>query len=469
MGVGRHRVVVVGGGFGGLQAAQHLARAPVDLTLVDRRNFHLFQPLTYQVATGALSAGEVCYPLRAIFKRRPNVRVLLAEVGDFDLDARTVRLEPGAGESGATDLAYDTLIVAGGSRYSYFGHDEWQRVAPEVKSLESALAVRGRILGAFEAAELERDAERRPAWLTFVVVGAGPTGVEMAGQIAELARDTLRHDFRAIDPRGGRVLLVEAADRVLTTFPTSLSHRAERSLERLGVTPLLDRTVVGIDEGAVRVERADGRTEEIPTRTVIWAAGVTASGLAGRLAEPAGAEVDRAGRVTVEADLTLPGHPEVLALGDMVRVRGADGAPVTFPGVAPVAMQQGRYAARLVAARLRGRRIGPFRYRDKGNLATIGRASAVADLHVVRLSGFPAWLTWLVVHLWYLIGFQNRLLVFIQWAFSFFTHGRGARLIAGRQLAVKRDAGDDERDADRLPGRRHLTEDDDPDHGRRRR
>jgi NADH:ubiquinone reductase (H+-translocating) len=417
-----HRVVVVGGGFAGLQAAKHLASAPVALTLVDRRNFHLFQPLTYQVATGALSPGEVCYPLRAIFKGRPNVRVLMAEVESFDLDAREVRL-------GSMSVPYDTLIVAGGSRYSYFGHDEWQHLAPEVKSLESALAVRGRILSAFEAAELEADPARRPEWLTFVVVGAGPTGVEMAGQIAELAQDTLRGDFRAIDPRAGRVLLVEAADRVLTAFPPSLSRKAARSLEHLGVTPLVDRTVVGIDEEAVTVQAPNGSSERISTRTVIWAAGVTASGLATRLAELTGAELDRAGRIAVEPDLTLPGRPEVLALGDMVRVRDRDGAPVVLPGVAPVAMQQGRYAAKLVRARLSGRSAGPFRYRDKGNLATIGRSRAVADLHLIRLGGFPAWAAWLVVHLWYLIGFQNRLLVLIRWVFSFVTRGRGARLI----------------------------------------
>jgi len=426
---GRHRVVVIGGGFGGLQAATHLAREPVSLTLIDRRNFHLFQPLTYQVATGALSPGEVCYPLRAVFKRRRNVRVLLAEVRDFDLDAHQVLVEPGDGDTGPMTIAYDTLIVSGGSRYSYFGHDEWAEVAGEVKSLESALEVRGQILSAFEAAEMEPDPELRRAWLTFVVVGAGPTGVEMAGQIAELARDTLRRDFRAIDPRDGRILLVEVADRVLTGFPPSLSRKAARSLEDLGVTPLLERTVVGIDSESVTVNALDG-SERIPARTVIWAAGVTASGMAAQLGELTGAELDRAGRVAVEPDLTLPGHPEVLALGDMVRVRGPDGAPVVYPGVAPVAMQEGRYAAKAVRARLRRETIGPFHYRDKGNLATIGRARAVADLHVIRLSGFPAWITWLFVHLWYLIGFQNRLLVFIRWSFSFFTRGRGTRIIS---------------------------------------
>jgi NADH:quinone reductase (non-electrogenic) len=434
-----HRVVVIGGGFGGLQAAVHLANAPVELTLVDRRNFHLFQPLTYQVATGALSPGEVCYPLRAIFKRRHNVRVLMAEVTGFDLDSREVRLQPEVGDPGPVSVAYDTLIVAGGSSYSYFGHEEWHRLAPEVKSLESALAVRGRILSAFEAAEMEIHDDHRRAWLTFLVVGAGPTGVEMAGQIAELARDTLPGDFRAIDPRDGRVLLVEVADRVLTSFPPSLSRKAARALEHLGVTPLLERTVVDIDEEAVTVEAPDGSSERIPARTVIWAAGVTASGLAARLGEQTGAELDRAGRVMVESDLTLPGHPEVLALGDMVRVRGEDGTPLMLPGVAPVAMQQGRYAAKLVGARLRGRSIGPFRYRDKGNLATIGRARAVADLHVIRLNGFPAWVAWVVVHLWYLIGFQNRLLVLIRWSINFITRSRGARLITQQPAPSQKD------------------------------
>jgi NADH:ubiquinone reductase (H+-translocating) len=429
----RHRVVIVGGGFGGIQAAIHLAPYPLDITLVDRRNFHMFQPLSYQVATGALSPGEVCYPLRAIFKKRGNVRVLLAEVAGFDLDARELRLVPKVGdERDPITVPYDSLIVAGGSSYSYFGHDEWKQFAPEVKSLESALAVRTHILTAFEAAEMEPDEEKRRAWLTFAVVGAGPTGVEMAGQIAELARDTMRRDFRHIDPRGAQVLLIEALDRVLTGFPDSLSHKAERSLKNLGVTPLLQRMVVGIDDESVTVGVPDGGTEMIPARTKIWAAGVTASSLARRLGELTGAGVDRGGRVTVEPDLTLPGHPEVFAVGDMVRVRTTGGSVETLPGVAPVAMQQGRYAAKVVWARYRNQSTEPFHYHDKGNLATIGRARAVADLHTVRLSGFFAWVTWLVVHLFYLIGFQNRLLVLIRWGFSFITRGRGARLINDR-------------------------------------
>ncbi|HVD55284.1 MAG TPA: NAD(P)/FAD-dependent oxidoreductase [Thermoleophilaceae bacterium] len=423
-----HRVAVVGGGFGGLQAALRLRRAPVEITLIDRRNFHLFQPLTYQVATGALSASEVAYPLRAIFKSDRNVRVLLAAVSGFDLDRRRLELEPVAADQTAQTLSYDTLIVAGGSSYSYFGHDDWAAVAPEVKSLESALDVRRRILSAFEAAETEADDARRSAWLSFVIVGAGPTGVEMAGQIAEMARNTLRRDFRMVDPEAARVLLVEAANRVLTAFPPSLSAKATESLERLGVTPLVNRTVVGIDAEAVTVELPTGE-ERLSARTVIWAAGVTASGLAAQLASVSGASLDRAGRVTVRPDLSLPGYPDAFALGDMVRVSDRDGRPVELPGVAPVAIQQGKYVAKVVGDRLAGRPTAAFRYHDRGNLATIGRASAVADLRGLRLSGLLAWVVWLFVHLWYLVGFQNRLVVFIRWLFSFITRGRAARLI----------------------------------------
>jgi NADH:ubiquinone reductase (H+-translocating) len=437
---GAHRVVVVGGGFGGLQAVRALRRAPVAVTLIDRRNFHLFQPLTYQVATGALSPGDVAYPLRAIVSRQRNTEVLLAEAGALDLDKRELALRSASGVPAPDSVAYDTIILAGGSQYSYFGHDEWKQHAAEVKSLESAVLVRGRILAAFEAAEMEPDPQRRAEWLTFVVVGAGPTGVEIAGQIAELARDTLRHDFRHIDPRAGRILLVEAADRVLTSFPESLSHRAERSLARLGVTTMLQRSVVDMDSQSVSVAALDGSVERIVAHTVVWAAGVTASGLAGELGRLTGAQCDRAGRVLVEGDLSLPGHPEVFALGDMVRVRGSDGSPQPLPGVAPVAMQQGRYAAKVVRERLRGRQAKPFRYVDKGNLATIGRAAAVADIRGVKLSGVLAWLTWVVVHLWYLVGFQNRVVVFIRWAFSFFTHGRSARLITGEGAEAQKAA-----------------------------
>ncbi|HEY7266968.1 MAG TPA: NAD(P)/FAD-dependent oxidoreductase [Solirubrobacterales bacterium] len=425
---GRHRVVVIGGGFGGLQAVHGLRRADVDVTLIDKRNFHLFQPLSYQVATGALSAVEACFPLRWIFRRHKNVRVLMGEATDFGLEERAVHVEP-VGDAGPFSVPYDTLIVAGGSHYAYFGHDDWQEVAREVKSLESALAVRAQILSAFEAAELETDEERRRAWLTFVVVGGGPTGVEMAGQIGELAGDTLRREFRSMDTTGGRILLVETVDRLLTTFPPKLSDKAARSLEHLGVTPLLGHTVVDIDDHGVTIEDSEHRQERVPSRTVIWAAGVTASSMARQLGEATGAEVDRAGRVSVAPDLTLPGHPEVFALGDMVRVLDEHGKPQELLGVAPVAMQQGRYAAKAVKTRLRGEVAKPFRYRDKGNVATIGRARAVADIKGFRVSGFPAWLLWLGIHIFYLIGFQNRLLVMIRWSFSFFTHGRGGRVI----------------------------------------
>ena len=412
-----------------MQAVSKLRRAPVEITLVDERNFHLFQPLTYQVATGALSPGEIAYPLRAIFKRDRNVRVVLAEVRDFDLGARELMVRSADTVDPLTSIPYDTLIVAGGSHYSYFGHEEWREFAAEVKSLESALGVRSRILNSFEAAEMENDPAHRAEWLTFAVVGGGPTGVEMAGQIGELAGDTQR-DFREIDTRTCRILLIESGERLLTTFPPSLSKKAARSLRKLGVTPMVNSTVVGVDADGVSVE-ADGRTERIPARTVVWAAGVAASGLASRLGELSDAEVDRAGRVSVEPDLTLPGHPEVFAIGDMVSVRSSDGSMMTLPGLAPVAMQQGRYTAEVVRARLRSTSHPPFRYRDKGNLATIGRGAAVADINGLRLSGLIAWLLWVVVHLWYLIGFQSRLLVVTQWFYSFVTHGRGARIISG--------------------------------------
>jgi NADH dehydrogenase len=424
-----HRVVVVGGGFGGLQVAQRLRRAPAQVTLVDARNFHLFQPLTYQVATGALSPGEISYPLRALFKSAANVRVLLAEVSGFDLTARRVVLAAGADGEVPAQLDYDTLVVAAGSSYSYFGHEEWRETAREVKSLESAVAVRSRILGAFERAELATAESDRSAEMTFVVVGGGPTGVEIAGQIGELGRDTLPRDFKSINSRDARIVLVEMGDRLLSAFPASLSAKAARSLEQLGVSPALNRTVVAIDDHGVSLQGPDGSLERVPARTVIWAAGVRASELAARLGELAGAEVDRAGRVTVEPDLTLPGHPEVIALGDMVRVRDPAGGVLPLPGVAPVAIQQGHYAGRLIAHRLEGRRTRPFHYLNKGNLATIGRGRAVADLGLIRLSGPPAWLIWLFVHIFYLIGFQNRLLVILRWSISFVTRGRGSRII----------------------------------------
>ncbi len=424
------RVVVVGGGFGGLEAVRALDHAEAEVTLIDQHNYHLFQPLTYQVATGSLAPGEIAVPLRRIFRRQHHVRVLIGKVTGFDLERREVTVDPAVAGTKEHKLPYDTLVVAGGSSYAYFGHDEWRSSVLEVKSLDSALHTRARILQAFEAAELETDPEAQASWLTFVVVGAGPTGVEMAGQIAELARDTLPAEFRRSDPRAGTVLLVEMAARVLPTFPASLSRRAKQSLEQLGVRPLLGSVVVGIEPGHVEIQAGDGTRTHVSTMTVVWAAGVSASPLARALAEASDGDLDRAGRLAVNPDLTLPGYPEVLAIGDMVRVRDVNtGEPQTLPGLAPVAMQQGRYAGRLIRDRLAGRVAPPFRYQDKGTLATIGRARAVANLPGVRLSGLPAWLMWLFVHLFYLIGFENRILVMLRWAYSFFTHGRGSRLI----------------------------------------
>ncbi len=417
------RVVVIGGGFGGLQAVRALRRAPMEITLVDRQNYHLFQPLAYQVATGSLSASEIAAPLRSVFKRQQNVRVVLAEAVGVDLEAHTLELGSLPNGDERDVLSYDTLVVATGSRYSYFGHENWREYAPELKSLPGALDIRARILRAFEAAEVETDPAKRAAWLTFVVVGAGPTGVEMAGQIAELARDALPRDFRNADTQQTRVLLVETADRVLSAFVPKLSARAFHSLQTLGVTPLVGHTVVDITANSVTVQNGAGDVEEIPARTAIWAAGVTTTSFARVLADAAGVETDRAGRITVQPDLRLAGHPDVFALGDMVRV-----GDKVFPGVAPVAMQQGRYVARVIA----GDETRPFKYKDKGNLATIGRSRAVAEVGPIRASGFPAWALWLGVHLVYLIGFQNRLLVLLRWLFSFATHGRGARLITPR-------------------------------------
>ena len=424
-----HRVVVVGGGFGGVRAVKGLADAPVSITLIDRRNFTLFQPLTYQIATGSLSPGDVAYPLRVLFRQQRNVEVMVGEVTACDVDAKQLQVSYPIGEVGPSTIDYDTLIVAAGSSYSYFGHDEFRRYAHEVKTLESAITVRSQILRAFERAESGSDERERAADLTFAVVGAGPTGVEMAGQIGELAHRTLAGSFRRTNTDAVRVLLLDAEDRILRSFPPKLSAKALEQLERRGVTVNVNKMVVDVDDRRIVVKDKDGNRSEIETHTVVWAAGVNASELGRELASHVGGEVDRSGRLTVEADLTLPGHPEVIVLGDMVRVRDRKGQAHEFPGVAPVAIQMGHYASKLVANRLAGRSHHPFRYVDKGNLATIGRGSAVADLHTIRLSGFIAWLVWLVVHLWYLIGFRNRFLVFAQWAFSYFSGGRSSCLI----------------------------------------
>jgi NADH:quinone reductase (non-electrogenic) len=418
-----HRVVIIGGGFGGLYAAKALRHSPVQVTLIDRRNFHLFQPLLYQVATGGLSPGEIASPLRYVLRQSKNTEVLLAEVMDLDPANHRVILRDG-------EAGYDTLIVAAGTSHSYFGNDQWLPLAPGLKTIEDATEIRSRILLAFEKAEREPDEDARRAWLTFVVVGAGPTGVELAGALGEIANDTLRHDFRRIDPSVARIFLVEGTNRVLPLYPPDLSAKAEQALIRLNVRPMVGAMVTGIDETGVTVRRGT-QVEHIPARTVLWAAGVQASPLGRVLAERAGAKLDRAGRVIVEPDLTVAGHPEILVIGDLASFTHQAEKPL--PGVAPVAMQQGRYAAHLVRNRLAGRSLEPFHYWDKGSLATIGRAAAVADFGRIHIDGFFAWLTWLFVHLMYLVEFDNRLLVFIQWAYNYFTRNRGARLITGDQ------------------------------------
>jgi len=417
-----HHVVIVGGGFGGLYAAKALGNARgVAVTLIDRRNFHLFQPLLYQVATAGLSPGDVASPLRGVLRRYKNITVLMADVIGFDLEGRAVGLADGK-------IPYDTLIVAAGSRHSYFGNDRWEAVAPGLKTIEDALDIRRRIFLAFEAAEREEDPEARKAWLTFVVVGGGPTGVELAGALGEIAGQTLRGNFRRIDPSEAVVMLLEGAERALPLYPADLSYKAQAALERLGVTVRTGVRVTEIDAEHVTAW-LEGRVEVIRARTVLWAAGVQASPLARGLGEAAGAEVDRAGRVKVLPSLTLPGHPEVFVIGDMAAAHDPDGRPL--PGVAPVAMQQGRYAARSIINRLRGRETGPFRYRDKGSMATVGPAAAVAQIGALRFNGYLAWLAWLFVHLLYIAEFDNRLLILIQWAWNYFTRGRGARLITG--------------------------------------
>ncbi len=418
---GAHRVVIIGGGFGGLNAARTLRRAPVQVTLLDRRNFHLFQPLLYQVATGGLSPANIAAPLRGILSRQRNVSVLLAEAVDIDVARRAVVLSDG-------EVQYDTLIVATGSSHHYFGHDEWAPLAPGLKTIEDATEIRRRLLLAFEAAERELDAAARRAWLTFVIVGGGPTGVELAGALGEIANDTLKHDFRSINPAEAQILLLEATDRVLPTYPPDLSAKAERALERLGVAARTSTAVTRIEPHAVTVRR-DGREETIAARTVLWAAGVQASPLGRRLTEATGAETDRAGRLIVQPDLALPGHAEVFVIGDLALCRDEHGQPL--PAIAPVAIQQGRYAGRAIDARLRGQTVKPFRYHHRGNMATIGRAAAVADLGRVRISGYLGWLVWLFVHLMNLVGYQNRLLVFLQWALNYVTRNRAARLITG--------------------------------------
>ena len=429
VGVGsRHRVVVIGSGFGGLFATQALKRADVDVTLIDRTTHHLFQPLLYQVATGILSEGEIAPSTREILRRQRNSHVVLGEVTGIDLVGRTVTSTV-LGESMITP--YDSLVVAAGSSQSYFGNDHFARFAPGMKSIDDALELRGRIFMAFELAELEEDEEQRNRLMTFVVVGAGPTGVEMAGQISELSRRTLRHDFRRIDPGRARVILLDAAPSVLGSFGDRLGGKAAARLDEIGVQVQLDAKVVGMDGNGIDVEDASGRRRRIESVCKVWAAGVSASGLGALLAEQCEAGLDQAGRVKVQPDLTLAGHPEVFVVGDMISLAG-------MPGVAQVAIQGGRHAARQIIARLAGKPYGEaFEYHDKGSMATISRFSAVASIGRIRVSGFVAWLMWLGVHLFYLIGFKHRVTTLLHWAVSFVGRGRSERTITQQQIFAR--------------------------------
>jgi NADH dehydrogenase len=405
------KVVIVGCGFGGLWAAQGLRKAPVEVTVVDRTNHHLFSPLLYQVATAGLSAPAIAAPIRHILARQKNATVLLGEVLGIDVSGRTISLENG------DKLPYDRLVLAPGMVNNYFGNDAWARHAPALKTLEDAFDIRNRVLLAYESAERETDSEKRAAWLTFVVIGGGATGVEMAGTLAEIARHTLHGEFRRFDPRNARVVLVEGSDRVLPPYPPDLSEKARRQLEKLGVTVWLGRRVTAIDAEGVSLDK-----DRIQSRTVVWAAGVKSSPLGAMLGVP----LDRAGRVKVEPDLSVPGHPEIFVIGDLAAVDGV-------PGIAPAAKQMGRHASRNILLSLKNEPARPFKYRDYGQLATIGRNAAVADFGRVHLSGYPAWLVWLLAHIWFLIDFRNRLAVMIDWAWAYWTFQRYARIVARRQ------------------------------------
>jgi NADH dehydrogenase len=410
------RVVILGGGFGGLYAAKALRRSDVDVTLVDRRNFHLFQPLLYQVATGSLSPGEIAEPLRAVLRNQKNARVLLGDAIDLDAETRRVILADG-------EVPYDSLIVATGAQNFYFGHADWPKIAPGLKSIEDATSVRHNLLYAFEAAERETDPNVRRAWLTFVIVGAGPTGVELAGALAEIAHDTLRHDFRSIRPEESRIMLVDGGPHVLSTYPQSLSIAAERSLIKLGVRFRSGVRVTSIDPHGVTMQTPSGE-DRIESKTVLWAAGVAPSSFGQVLAKRAGAALDKQGHVIVDQQLRIPNHPEIYVIGDLAVVDGQ-----SLPGVAPVAMQQGKYAARAITRHDKK----PFHYFNKGSLAVIGRRAGVADFGALRFHGAIAWLMWLLIHLTFLVQFRNRLIVFIRWGFQYLTFDRGARLITMKE------------------------------------
>ncbi|MBV9765618.1 MAG: NAD(P)/FAD-dependent oxidoreductase [Acidobacteriaceae bacterium] len=419
----RHRVVILGGGFGGLYAAQALRHASADVTLVDRRNFHLFQPLLYQIATGSLSPGEIAAPLRSVLSRQKNTRVLLGEAVDIDPNAKQVFLKDGA------RIEYDSLIVSTGSQSAYFGHEDWRKWAPSLKSVEEATMIRHKILIAFEAAERISDPEERKAWLTFLIVGGGATGVELAGALGEIARHTLKNDFRSIHPADARILVLDSGKRVLASYPEDLSSKAERSLLRLGARVRTGVIVTAVDEDGVTIQTSSG-SDRIRSHTVIWAAGVAVSDFGKQLAKRTGAETEKSGHIKVSPDLTIPNYPDIFVVGDLAYVTKPGGKPL--PGVAQVAMQGGAYAAKVIIRRIEGEpNSKPFRYFDKGDLAVIGRAAAVANVFGVHLSGFIAWVVWVFIHLLYIVEFQSRLLVLVEWGFLYLTFSRGARLITG--------------------------------------
>jgi NADH dehydrogenase len=419
-----HQVVIIGGGFGGLYAAKSLNNANVNITLIDRRNFHLFQPLLYQVATGAISPADISSPLRSVLSKSKNTKVLLGEVNDIDPQAQKVLM-------GDEAIPYDTLIVATGAKHSYFGKDEWESFAPGLKTVEDAIGMRHRIFMAFEAAEKETDPQLRRAWLTFVIVGGGPTGVELAGAIAELAYHTMKEDFRNIDTTEAQVILLEGLDRILPPFAPELSAQAETSLQKLGVTVQTKTLVTNIENDFVTIKQGE-KISQIAAKTVLWAAGVKASPLGQALAQRTGIECDRAGRVIVEPDLSIKGYANIFVIGDLAHFAHQNGKPL--PGVAPVAMQQGEYVASLIKQKLQGQTsLSRFYYVDRGSLAVIGQNSAVVDLGFIKLTGFVAWLFWLLVHIYFLIEFDNKLIVMIQWGWNYFTRNRGARLITGKE------------------------------------
>ena len=419
----RHRVLILGGGFGGLNAAQKLKRAPVDVTLLDRRNFHLFQPLLYQVATGSLSPGEISAPLRGVLSKQKNAVVLLGEAVDINPGTKSVALRDGA------TLQYDSLIVSTGSQTSYYGHDSWRQVAPSLKTIEEATTIRHKILYAFEVAERAASHADTRDWLTFVIIGAGATGLELAGALAEIANETLKNDFRRINPKDARIVLMEGGNRVLPPYPPDLSEKAEKLVTRLGVEVMKGVMATDVDRDGVTYKRGDA-TERLPAKTVLWAGGVMTTAFGKILAQRTNAETDRGGRIKVNADLTVANYPDIFIVGDLALALDENGKPL--PGVAPVAIQGGTYVGKVIRARLEGKKdLPPFRYFNKGELAVIGRAAAVANIFGLHLWGLPAWLIWLFVHIMYIVEFQNRVLVFIQWGFEYLTFSRGARLITG--------------------------------------